>query len=162
MLKAMIVFGASLLCAACHEASIPECEFRVTTGRFVSKDHRLTYYNDGTTVIGIDGHEPSGTDGDIPQSEIRFLSLQLGSTTCDVPPEAYASVFNPHVDCPEGCMLKCTSPALLRLTGGDGAGAYTVEWYVDTNAEPAVLRHIWEQPNPDEVKTRRFPLEVRR
>jgi len=168
MLKVLTTACLALSCVGCATgpASAPglstDCSFQLTTAPFVAKDHHISYDTEGTIVMAIDGAEYSGSDGDVPETEIRSIAIQVGSVNYSLPAGAFANMFNPHVDCPAGCTLKCTSPFALRLRGGDGAGAYDVEWTVDGATTSTVIRRIWQYPEPEQPDVSEFRLEATR
>jgi len=86
--------------------------------------------------------------------------FNLAGTRYALPAKSFASLFNPHPDCPSGCNLECTSGGAIRFDGGDAAGAYTVEWSLDTAGKPSIVRRIWQQPKPEKPMKSRFRLEV--
>jgi hypothetical protein len=143
------------------KTALDSCSFSVTTKEFDRATHLLECYSDGETLVKIDGQPYSGTDGTVPRREISSISLIMDGQTYALPQESFADIFEPHKDCATVCRFVCdpTGPE-LELVGGDGAGAYGASWLVKPS-DGTVVRKVWEHPERDTPKTKRFSLAER-
>ena len=131
----------------------------LTCSPFQKPKHRLSY-RDGA-LMTIDGRRYSGTDGTVPKFGVRSLRFDVNGAKFVVPRELLHTLFEPHVPPQHGNTLsvqRTKDLVLAQFSGGDGAGAYTAMWVLNT-ASGHLTRLMYEHPNPDKAKIVRTQLK---
>ena len=96
---------------------------------FQAKKHSLQYGN--KTLETIDFKDIWGTDGTIPQSLYKKISIQIGKKQLNLPNIALQSLYEPNLKATEVYFAPQTSTLYLVANNGDGTGAYAVLWIVE-------------------------------
>ncbi|BAV06576.1 hypothetical protein SAMN05421788_107239 [Filimonas lacunae] len=100
---------------------------------FVPKEHRITRSKEFTgygpgPITKIDGAHYWGTDGDMPRTEYKKITVQWGSVISEFPAEAIKGLYQPEnggVD----IMIDVKHKRLFMSTAhSDGAGHYSIIW----------------------------------
>ena len=97
------------------------------TRTFEPAKHKVKARNYQTIVDGRFAH---GTDGNVPNIEIRSIKLSLDGTEVAIPRKLYFDCFEPGLD---GKYLTVRmgrdfQSVIISMSGSDGAGSYKVVW----------------------------------
>ena len=99
--------------------------------KFEQSRHKLTT-DDSGGVRKVDGRRVLGTDAGPPESlKLELVSVQVSwnGTTHKMPKRFYADCFN-ATPVPRILVSDDFRNAMIAISGGDGAGAYSVTWTV--------------------------------
>ena len=102
------------------------------TRAFEPSKHEVKARNYQTIVDGRFAH---GTDGNVPNIEIRSIKLSLDGTEVAIPRKLYSDCFEPSLD---GRYLAIRfgrnfQSVIISMSGSDGAGTYKVVWRFQRN-----------------------------
>jgi len=135
------------------------CSIKITTGKFNAEKHEYTYWEDSKVITQIDGQDYSGSDGSLPETELRSIVITVGMHRYEVEQAAINNLYN--LSCASNdCDYVCepTKPVVV-LTGGDGAGSYAVYYYFNLHSM-WVERIIREHPDAKNPEVNYFDLLV--
>lgn len=99
--------------------------------RFDQTKHKLTT-DDSGGVRKVDGRRVLGTDAGPPESlklELASVQVSWNGTTHRLPKRFYADCFNAPAT-PRILVSDGFRSVMISISGGDGAGAYSVTWTV--------------------------------
>jgi len=106
---------------ACVTVTIEAAPFEKGNHNFDSEDER--------DVSKIDGQKIWGTDGGIPDIEIRRISVQGALGQIDLPAQAFFNTFELNFGY-ANIYLTDRGQLIISMENSDGAGAYQVIWVV--------------------------------
>ena len=106
-----------------------------------------------------------GTDGDVPQTVIRSVSLSIGAQSYSLPTELHRDLADPHLG-PTFYRRTFTVSetrryVIITLSGGDGASGYSCRWRISKShldASRSVRSHPMQDFPPDEPAQRLIPI----
>lgn len=114
--------------------------------KFEQSRHKLTT-DDSGGVRKVDGRRVLGTDAGPPEalkSEIVSVHVSWNGTTHRMPRRFYADCFNAPAT-PRILVADDFRTVMIEISGGDGAGAYSVTWTVSQAG--VVARFVAETGN---------------
>jgi hypothetical protein len=103
----------------------------ITTKAFLSSAHQIqSEGNTSSLVAKIDGNEPLGVDGGMPEVEIDTMTVFFDGKRIDVPRKWYVDCYEPDLDKNHFIIqLDDSATALLVfMLGSDATGNYQVLW----------------------------------
>lgn len=113
-------------------------DVRIESAPFDSTKHTLTFTTDGYPALcKIDGRIFCGTDGSIPQEEIKNVAVTIDSVRIDWPRSAWADLYQPNFcfQTSEGFGWEVNvarsmdrKRVYVHMFNSDGAGGYMVIW----------------------------------
>lgn len=115
--------GSATLKSGAVEVTVSEASFKESA-------HKVTKTKEG--MVLVDGAEPWGQDGGLPQKSLK-LTVSVNGVELKLPAEATANLYEPTV----GSMVILTPSTaekhcVIAMLNSDGAGAYYVAWaFVD-------------------------------
>lgn len=110
--------------------------------------HKIQAGN-GNVASTIDGVEPWGSDGMIPQTELATFTVKWDGKNIPVPEKLWKDCFNLYLqpyqepkfpepgDEPFVKVTEDGNYAIFSFSGSDGAGAYGVTWILAKNGQHA-------------------------
>lgn len=102
---------------------------------FDSTKHEHKLYPNDWEIQSIDGKKPWGCPWDLPEAEIKSVTIQNKNTLVTLPTEAIESLYAHYINffrytkiylAPDGKII-------IYMNPGDGAGAYSVVWLIQNN-----------------------------
>jgi hypothetical protein len=117
-------------------------KFTMVIEKFDSAIHDISRVRDNI----IDGNYVYGTDGSIPQKEIKTFSCIINGKQIPVKPEFYNRLYNPAIGY-ENSTLYLTAfwgsdykSIFVFMNGGDGAGSYTAVWSLRADGKHTFMK----------------------
>ncbi|MBS7255596.1 SH3 domain-containing protein [Flavobacterium branchiicola] len=103
----------------------------IESKKFDSKTAKLTYSKDKSFLTKINGKEIWGTDGNIPRTSYKLITIIIGGKTIELPANAYADLFEPALSYTEINYNKKDDILYISSSNGDGAGGYELVWVIE-------------------------------
>lgn len=106
-------------------------EITITRGAFDKTKHKLKYFRDNKDQIElIDNKKYWGTDGGLPKTEYKSISIKIGSQNINLPPKAIENLFEPFLYNTAANYDNTTNTLYIQSMNSDGAGGYFVIWKI--------------------------------
>jgi hypothetical protein len=103
--------------------------FFMRTTNFVQKNH-LIEKDPGGFVSAIDHQIPSGTDGDLPATEIAGISLTIHGRPVEFAAKHYRDLYEPNLETVNLVTDRRGGLILTMPFNSDGAGGYSAAWLI--------------------------------
>lgn len=104
----------------------------VTRKKFDKTTHRFSYYKDNPSQIEkIDNNRYWGTDGGMPATAYKKITVRTGSKTIVLPERAYKDLFEPNLYTTKAYFDKAKNIIYIQSMNSDGAGGYEVIWKIE-------------------------------
>lgn len=122
--------------------------FTIVRDKFDTANHDISRLMENI----IDGRLCHGTDGDVPQTEIKYISLNIDGKEIQIDPALYRDFYNPNLGYNDGSKYVDVfwgddyQSVFMLMNGSDGAGSYSVVWVFRKNG-----KHIFMKPTYDEL-----------
>ncbi len=101
--------------------------------------HDISFVNQNT----IDGKYAYGIDGDLPHEEILSMDVTIIGRSYSIQRDLFADCYDPTRQKSIRVFLTETDTAFIFMNGSDGAGSYSVVWYVSPNSQDRIItRHV--------------------
>ena len=107
---------------------------KVTISRqsFVKSKYRFSYYRDAPDQIEkINGKPYYGGDGNMPATEYKSITVQVGTTVVTLPAAATENLFEPSSGTTSVYYDRAKDAIYIQASNGDGAGYYQVVWRIE-------------------------------
>jgi len=99
---------------------------------FDKSRHKYSYYKDRKDEIElIDNKQYWGTDGFLPETEYKAISITIGKKVTILPAAALQNLYEIKLHHFEANFDRANNIVYLHSWNSDGAGAYNVIWKID-------------------------------
>lgn len=107
-------------------------EIILTQGTFDKSKHKFKYSEENNNQIElIDNKKYWGTDGEIPKTQYKKITIRLGHTAIILPGKALENLFEPNLQSIEANFDSDKKIIYIQSMNSDGAGAYEVIWKIE-------------------------------
>lgn len=104
----------------------------IESKKFDSKTAKLAYLkNDKSILEKINGKKFFGTDGNIPRTTYKLITVTTGNKTIDFSKDAFDDLFEPNFSYMEINYDKKNDILYIASSNGDGAGGYEILWVIE-------------------------------
>jgi hypothetical protein len=100
---------------------------KIIINTFIPKQHKIEKKNN--FIFKIDGKEPRGRDGGLPNTGIKNIQVKIGDNVVDIPQSELDDLFQPSFGTPT-IYIGQKETIFLEMSGGDGAGYYEVAFVI--------------------------------
>lgn len=99
---------------------------------FSKAGHKLGYFKDMPDQLQtIDGRTFWGTDGGMPATSYRSVTIQIGKQVFELPAAAYNDLYQPTLYSTEAHYDPASQTLYIHAENSDAAGAYVVLWRIE-------------------------------
>ena len=105
-----------------------DIEIAVLQQPFDSAKHRYHFWHG--MIAKIDGEDVLGTDGDLPKTEYKSVTVHTGGKAAVLPATALKNLFNPNIEYTEGYYNKAGNTLYIQASNSDGSAGYLVVWKI--------------------------------
>ena len=114
-----------------------ELHITIRSGVFFPGKHKMGY--EGKYLVKIDNRAYYGGYTKVPQTTIKSITVLLGKDSIEIPPTAYADLYNPQFTYNEGGVIKSQDAVYVSadkrniyiyLLTRDENGSYEVTWII--------------------------------
>ena len=103
--------------------------------KFNKGKHRFSYFKDAEGQLElIDGYPIWGTDGGMPHTEYKSITVNLGQKRIVLPPTALRSLYEPRLADTQVHYDRANNTVYIQSSNSDGAGYYQVIWKIENGA----------------------------
>jgi aryl carrier-like protein len=107
-------------------------EVIVTQKRFYKSRHQFKYFKETKGQIElIDNKNYWGTDGGMPQTEYKTITLKIGQRIVQLPRAALENLYEPSLYNIEVYFNKEKNIIYIQSINSDGAGSYEIIWKIE-------------------------------
>lgn len=104
----------------------------IESKKFDSKTAKLAYLkNDKSILEKINGKKIFGTDGNIPRTTYKLITVTIGNKMIDFPKNAFEDLFEPNFSYMEINYDKKNDILYIASSNGEGAGGYEILWVIE-------------------------------
>lgn len=104
----------------------------ISEKEFDKQKHKYQYVKDSPNMIlTIDGKEYWGTDGEIPQTEYKDITITLDNAIIRLPKEALENLYEPNLQMSQVNYNSKNKTIYISSMNSDGAGGYLVVWKIE-------------------------------
>lgn len=107
-------------------------EVKVVETKFEKNKHSFNYVkNYPNQILKIDGKDYWGTDGEIPKTEYKSITIKFNNSTLQLPKEALENLYEPNLSSTKVNFDKDNDIIYISAMNSDGAGGYLVIWKIE-------------------------------
>ena len=107
-------------------------EVKVVENKFDKNKHSFNYVkNYPNQILKIDGKDYWGTDGEMPKTEYKSITIIFNDTKLQLPKEALENLFEPNLSLTKVNFDKDKDIIYISAMNSDGAGGYLVIWKIE-------------------------------
>lgn len=100
--------------------------------KFDPKTAKLTYLKNYKSVLDkINGKKIWGTDGDLPRTTYKLITVEIGNKAIEFPKDAFDDLFEPNFYYTKINYNQKNDILYISSSNGDGAGGYEVLWIIE-------------------------------
>jgi hypothetical protein len=104
----------------------------IESKKFDSKTAKLAYSkNEKSFLEKINGKKIWGTDGNIPRTTYKLITVTIGKKTLDLPKDAFDDLFEPNFSYTQINYDRKNDILYIASSNGDGAGGYELVWIIE-------------------------------
>ena len=104
----------------------------IIEGAFEKSKHKFKYYRDNETQIElIDNKQYWGTDGELPKTQYKNITVKIGKSVFALPKSALENLYEVNLDSTETYFDKDRNIIYIISSNSDGAGYYEVIWKIE-------------------------------
>lgn len=105
-------------------------EIIISTGPFDKEQHTFKYDETGKYIIAIDDKRVWGTDGGMPTTEYKSVTVSFNGNTVTLPKEALHNLYQPNITHTRAYYDKTADASYITTLNSDGAGGYCLVFVV--------------------------------
>ncbi|WP_407402057.1 hypothetical protein [Chryseobacterium sp.] len=106
-------------------------EVKVVESKFDKNNHSFNYVkNYPNQILKIDGNDYWGTDGEMPKTEYRSITIIFNNSKLQLPKEALENLYEPNLSSTKVNFDKDNDTIYISAMNSDGAGGYLVIWKI--------------------------------
>ncbi|MEN2414942.1 hypothetical protein [Flavobacterium mesophilum] len=105
--------------------------FLIESKKFDSKTAKLTFSKDKSFLQRINGRQFWGTDGDIPKTTYKSITIIIGKNTIEIPSRDLEDLFEPTLFNTKINYDKKSDTIYITSSNSDGAGGYEIVWIIE-------------------------------
>ncbi len=98
---------------------------------FESNTAKLIFSKDKSFLEKINGKQFWGTDGGIPKTAFKTITVAIGTKTIELPKNAFEDLFEPNLSSTRINYDKSSDTLYISSTNSDGAGSYELVWIIE-------------------------------
>ena len=107
-------------------------EVKIVENKFDKNKHSLNYVKNYPNQISkIDGKDYWGTDGEIPKTEYKSITIKFNNSTLELPKDALENLYEPNLSSTKVNFDKVNNTIYISAMNSDGAGGYLVIWKIE-------------------------------
>ncbi len=107
-------------------------EVKVVESKFDKSKHRFNYAKKyPNQILKIDGKDYWGTDGEIPKTEYKSITIKFNKSILQLPKEALENLYEPNLSLTKVNLDKDKNTIYISSINSDGAGGYLVIWKIE-------------------------------
>ena len=100
--------------------------------KFDKRKYKLTYYKESDDQIELINGKPYwGTDGSMPRTEYKSVTIQHGKRIINLPRTALANLFEPNLSTTTVNYDSANDIFYIQSMNSDAAGAYYLVWKIE-------------------------------
>lgn len=104
----------------------------IESKKFDSKTAQLTYLkNDKSILEKINGKKIWGTDGNLPRTTYKLITVIIGGKTIELPKNSFEDLFEPSLFNTQVYFDKASEILYITSSNSDGAGGYEIVWIIE-------------------------------
>ena len=104
----------------------------IESKNFQSNTAKLSYFKDNKSIVEkINGKQFWGTDGEIPKTAFKSITITIGSQTIELPKNAFEDLYEPSLFNTKTNYDKNSSILYISSSNSDGAGSYELVWVIE-------------------------------
>ncbi|KAF2081293.1 SH3 domain-containing protein [Flavobacterium sharifuzzamanii] len=104
----------------------------IESKNFQSNTAKLSYFKDSKSIVEkINGKHFWGTDGEIPKTTFKSITITIGSQTIELPKNAFEDLFEPNLFRTQINYDKNSNALYISSSNSDGAGSYELAWVIE-------------------------------
>ncbi|WP_297333305.1 hypothetical protein [Flavobacterium sp.] len=105
-------------------------EIIISTGPFDEKQHTYKYDETGKYIIAIDDKWVWGTDGGMPTTEYKSVTVSFNGDTVTLPKEALHNLYQPNFTHTRAYYDEAADALYITTLNSDGAGGYCLVFVI--------------------------------
>ncbi|SFN51672.1 hypothetical protein SAMN05421738_1141 [Algoriella xinjiangensis] len=107
-------------------------EVKVVQDKFDKIKHSFNYVKKyPNQILKIDGKDYWGTDGEMPKTEYKSITIKFNNSTLQLPEEALENLYEPNLSSTKVNFDKSNNTIYISAMNSDGAGGYLVIWKIE-------------------------------
>jgi len=103
----------------------------IESKNFESNTAKLTFSKDKSFLEKINGKHFWGTDGRIPKTTFKSITITIGSQTIELPKNAFEDLYEPSLFNTKVNYDKSSNTLYISSSNSDGAGGYELVWVIE-------------------------------
>ncbi|QLC67623.1 hypothetical protein LPB248_15300 [Flavobacterium sp. LPB0248] len=104
----------------------------IESKKFESNTAKLSYFKDSKSIVKkINGKHFWGTDGGIPKTTFKSITIDMGSQTIELPKNAFEDLYEPSLFNTKINYDKNSDILYISSSNSDGAGSYELIWIIE-------------------------------
>jgi len=103
----------------------------IESKNFESNTAKLTFSKDKSFLDKINGRQFWGTDGGIPKTAFKTITVVIGTKAIELPKNAFEDLFEPSLFNTKINYDQSSSTLYISSTNSDGAGSYELVWIIE-------------------------------
>ncbi|MEN2489942.1 hypothetical protein AAYQ05_19220 [Flavobacterium sp. B11] len=102
----------------------------IESKNFESSTAKLTFSKDKSFLEKINGKQFWGTDGGIPKTAFKSITITIESQTIELPKNAFEDLYEPSLFNTKTNYDKNSNTLYISSSNSDGAGSYELVWVI--------------------------------
>ncbi len=106
-------------------------EISIESKNFESNTAKLNFSKDKSFLEKINGKRFWGTDGRIPKTTFKSITITIGTQTIELPKNAFEDLYEPNLFRTQINYDKSSNTLYISSSNSDGAGGYELAWVIE-------------------------------